>query len=196
MWFPSLLPFPQWSGRHPTRHRNSAPPRFVPRLELLEDRIVPSTLTVLNNFDSGVGSLRDTIAAATSGDTIDFASALKNKTITLTSGELAVTKSLDIEGLGAKNLTISGNHTSRVFDISGGVSVTIAGLTIADGLAVGDLGGGGILNHGSALTLSSDVLSHNQALGFDGANTFVAGGALSNQAGSTLTVAHSTFTDN
>src|SRR5579872_6472508 len=70
---------------------------FVPRLEGLEDRNLPSTLTVLNNLDSGPGSLRAEIAAAHSGDTIQFASTLKGQTITLTSGELAITKNLNIE---------------------------------------------------------------------------------------------------
>src|SRR5262245_19040163 len=46
---------------------------FLPRLEPLEDRSLPSTLTVVNNLDSGPGSLRAQIAAAGSGDTIVFA---------------------------------------------------------------------------------------------------------------------------
>lgn len=45
-----------------------------PWLEALEDRIVPSTLTVENSNDSGVGSLRAAIAQAAPGDTIDFSS--------------------------------------------------------------------------------------------------------------------------
>src|SRR5262249_2997269 len=90
---------------------------FVPRLEFLEDRSLPSTLTVSNALDSGAGSLRGQIAAAKSGDAIVFAASLKNKTITLTSGELVIDKSLDIEGLGAQKLTVSGNDASRVFDI-------------------------------------------------------------------------------
>jgi hypothetical protein len=107
----------------------------VPRLESLEDRAVPSTLTVLNNQDSGPGSLRAEIAAASSGDTIQFGSSLKGQTITLTSGELAVTQSLNIQGLGTSKLSISGNGASRVFDVSGGATVTIAGLTITNGVA-------------------------------------------------------------
>jgi hypothetical protein len=102
----------------------------VPRLEVLEDRSLPSTLTVSNNLDSGPGSLRAQIAAASSGDTIVFASVLKNQTITLAS-ELVINKSLDIEGLGARKLTVSGNDASRVFDI-----VTIANMTITHGFAV------------------------------------------------------------
>src|SRR5262245_18676850 len=71
---------------------------FTPRLELLEGRSLPSTLTVLNNFDSGPASLRAQIAAAGNGDTIVFAPSLTGQTIILTSGELAINKSLDIEG--------------------------------------------------------------------------------------------------
>jgi hypothetical protein len=70
-----------------------------------------STLTVLNNADSGSGSLRDTIAAANSGHTIVFSHSVHY--ITLTSGKLAVTQSLTIDGPGADQLTISGANASR-----------------------------------------------------------------------------------
>src|SRR5262249_19777067 len=45
---------------------------FVPHLIFLEDRTVPSVLTVLNNADSGDGSLRAMMVVAQSGDTIVF----------------------------------------------------------------------------------------------------------------------------
>src|SRR3954447_24114469 len=90
--------------------------RFRPRLEGLEDRTVLSTLTVTNNHDGGAGSLRAAIKAANSGDTIVFAPSLDGQTITLTSGELAISKSLDIEGPGADKLAVSGNNAVRVFD--------------------------------------------------------------------------------
>jgi hypothetical protein len=54
-----------------------------------------------------------------------------------------IDKSLDIEGLGAKKLAISGNDSSRVLDITAkDVVVTIAGLTLAKGQAGYDYGGG------------------------------------------------------
>src|SRR5262245_47861435 len=93
-------------------------PASKPRLETLEGRLVPATLTVTSDADSGAGSLRAAIAAASSGDVIKFAHSLDHGTITLTSGELALNKSLDIEGPGAGKLTISSGSASRVFHVS------------------------------------------------------------------------------
>src|SRR5947209_3606122 len=90
---------------------------FVPRLEALEDRAVPSTLTVLNDHDSGPGSLRQAVLdanAAPGPDTIVFAKSVHK--ITLTSGELAVTDGVTVAGPGAEKLAVSGNDTSRVLD--------------------------------------------------------------------------------
>jgi hypothetical protein len=182
------------SGSHslaPQRHR------FRPRLEGLEERTVLSTLTVLNNLDSGAGSLRDTIAHSKSGDTIQFAPSLDGQTITLTSDELAINNSLDIEGPGASQLSVSGNDTFRVFDIvNQGLTVTIAGLTITHGQYAGGLknahteaiGGAGIANASSTLVVANDVLSYNQAANH--------GGAISNSPGGVLTATNSTFLDN
>ena len=182
MWFTSR-PRRRKAGRTLASMR-----RFVPRLESLEHRIVPSTLTVTSAADSGTGSLRAEIVAAQSGDTIRFAPSLAGQTITLTSGELALTRNLDIDGLGAEKLAVSGNHASRVFDVSKNVTATIAGLTITNGLADH---GGGILNEvGAGLTLSQDTLSHNQAVGGLG------GGAIFNDAGASLSLRDSSLTDN
>ncbi len=164
--------------------------RFLPRLEVLENRTVPSTLTVTNTLDKGAGSLRDTISKAKDGDTIVFASSLNGQTITLISDQLEIKKSLDIEGPGADKLAVSGNDTSRVFDISEGNAVTIAGLTITHGRAAGN-GGGGILNVGSALLLANDVLSYNTAAQNDRGNA--RGGAVANYNGGALTATGSTF---
>src|SRR6266478_3116600 len=151
---------------------------FIPRLESLEDRSLPSTLTVLNNADSGPGSLRDTIAVASNGDTIVFDNKLNGQTIKLTSGQLTLDKNLDIEGLGAKNLTVSGNDSSRVFDVAAGVTATIAKLAIAHGMA--DMGGG--IDNAGTLTLNNDILSGNRAVGGLG------GGGILNEATASLTV--------
>jgi uncharacterized protein (TIGR03118 family) len=160
------------------RTKRTCAHRTVLQLEVLEDRTVPSTLMVTNNSDTGVagdGSLRGEIAAAQGGDTINFAPSLDGQTIKLSGGELAIAKSLDIEGPGAALLTISGGGASRVFNISGSITrVTIAGLTIANGLAntttaTGPYGnvtmGGGLLNTGAHVTLSGVTMIGNQANG-------------------------------
>ena len=164
----------------------------------MEDRTLLSGLTVTNNRDSGPGSLRDAITRAAPGERIDFAPSLDGQTIRLTSGELDISTSLDIEGPDAGRLTISGGSTDRVLDVNGsGLAVTIAGLTIADGLAPQ---GGGIIDQGGALTLNNDVIANNRAVGVNpgdsalGGGVFVTVDALGNPG--TLTVQSSAFRSN
>jgi hypothetical protein len=94
-----------------------------------------ATTVVANNDDAGAGSLRDAIAGATAGDTLDLTGL--SGTITLSTGELLITKDLTITGPGAGSLTIDGDSTSRVFSIDSGDTLTISGLTITGGNGVG-----------------------------------------------------------
>src|SRR5262249_5604600 len=129
-----------------------------------------STITVMNNNDSGPNSLRDAIATASAGDMIQFAAAVTG-VITLTSSELLINKSITISGPGANILAVDGNHARRVFHITSGNTVTISGLSITNGNA-GNSFGGGIFNDisgGSAtLTLSNCTVSGNRAASIGG----------------------------
>src|SRR5262249_7082524 len=103
---------------------------------------------------------------------------------TLTSGELLIKQSITIAGPGAGSLTVSGNHASRVFEVSEGkgkgksvTTVILSGLTISNGYASG--AGGGIYsvnNSTSALTLRGCTLSGNSAGA--GGGIFYANGTL------------------
>src|SRR5438552_4113229 len=190
------MSFTSWLANHldlPPRHASrrktpAARPIFRPTFEALEERWVPSTLTVTNKLDSGVGSLRADIAAAHNNDTIVFAPSLDGQTITLTSGELLIRHNVTIAGPGAGQLTVSGHNNSRVFEVTKTASVTLSGLTISNGVAhgVGLAGvGGGILNHGT-LTVSNSTLS---------GNTADNGGGICNNTGP-LTVSGSTLSGN
>src|SRR5262245_30844029 len=173
----SLPTFPR--ARAAGRRDGVRPRRAVLAVEALEDRTVPSTFTVLNLADSGVGSLRQAVLDANANpgaDAIDFGDGLLG-TIPLSSGQLSITDSLAIDGPGADQLAVSGSHQSRIFSISSGATVAIAGLTITEGMAVGD--GGGILNTGSTLTLDRVVLSGNHAIATAG-NANGRGGAIAN----------------
>src|SRR5215469_13265088 len=96
----------------PRAQRRRTIPRFPPRLEALEDRWLPSTLTVTSPKDHGPGTLRGEIAAAKANDVIVFSRKMDGQTITLTGGELDITKNLTIQGPGAGQLKISGNTPS------------------------------------------------------------------------------------
>jgi hypothetical protein len=112
-------------------------PVFVALALLPHSLVHAATLTVLNLADSGPGSLRQAIADAAPGDTISFATNVTG-TITLTSGELRVGKSLMISGPGSRVLTVSGNNASRVFNLTNNsATVGINGLTIANGVVLG-----------------------------------------------------------
>jgi hypothetical protein len=144
-------------------------------------------------------SLRSAINFAngsTGDDTINFDPALTSggpATITLASALPDILSNITINGPGANLMTVSGNHASRVFNISSG-TVKLDSLTIANGKVSGDPGinfGGGIANSGT-LTLSNSTLSNNSASGGDGITN--AGGGIINFG--TLTITGSTLSGN
>ncbi len=141
--------------------------------------LIAATITVTSLADSGPGSLRDAIAAAAPGDTINFSLTLP-ATIMLTSGELLINKNLRISGPGASSLAISGNSLSTVFHVVSG-TVALSGLTIKNGRN-GSGNGGGIYNAGT-LILSNSTLSGNS-------------GGIFNDTSGTLIVINSTISGN
>ena len=146
--------------------------------------IIPAhatTITVTNTNDSGTGSLRQALAIANDGDTIDATGILG--VITLTSGELLVSRSVTINGAGADVLAVDGNAAGRVFFINSGETVTISNLTIRNGQV--NLGGGILNGDDATLTITKSTLSGNTA--------GLGGGVFSS---GTLTILNSTVSDN
>jgi hypothetical protein len=118
-----------------------------------------ATLTVTNTADNGPGTLRAALTNVVNGDTINFSI---TGTITLTNGELLVTNNVTILGPAPANLAVNGNANRRVFHVQNGAIATIASLTITNGKALGDVGGG-IYNDHSTLTVSNCILTRNSA---------------------------------
>jgi len=133
--------------------------------------ILPATgadLLVFNTDDSGPGSLRQAINDNnTNGgrNTVIFSNSVTG-TITLTSGELVIGTNLVILGPGADVLTVNGNNSSRVFNVTGG-TVAISGLGIISGRATAGRGGG-LYNDGN-LIISDCLFSANHAVEDGGA---------------------------
>src|SRR5439155_897845 len=146
-----------------------------------------ATITVVNTNDSGAGSLRQALADANDGDTINFDVSVTG-TITLTSGELLVNDSITISGPGANTLAVNGNAASRVFHIASGKTVTISGLTITNGSASAFTNGGGIYNDHATLTINNSTVSGNSAASGNG------GGIYNDRV--TLTINNSTVSGN
>src|SRR5687768_12081893 len=83
--------------------------------------VLASTLTVTNTNDGGAGSLRQAITNAISGDAIIFNPALAGQTITISS-TLVVNKNLTINGNAlASKVSVSGNNSVRVFNVTSGI---------------------------------------------------------------------------
>jgi hypothetical protein len=189
-----------------------------PALELLEGRTTPAVLTVTSAADpheGGLLTLREAIALANAdassgqSDTITFADSLDGATVTLTNGPLELTRAstnatVTVDGAG--QITVSGNDSGGVFQVSG--HVELDGLTITGG-RVRDLGGG--IYNGGTLTISDSTITGNtsgySAGGIENqgtliisrctlaGNTALAGGGIENDAG-TVTVLDSAFIDN
>ncbi len=175
---------------------------MTPRLFLLhvfaltlcgKSALLGATITVTNTNDTGAGSLRAALASAVSGDTIDFNLSSLPATITLTSAELVINKSLSVRGPGADQLTISGANARRVLRVRittpGVAGATISGLKIADGTTTAN--GGGIHLEQGGLTLFNCVVANNTA---PGAGAF--GGGIMADSGTRLGVFDSVVRDN
>jgi hypothetical protein len=145
-----------------------------------------TTITVTNTNDSGPGSLRQALADANDGDTINFDVSLKGQTIALTSGELVIDKSITITGPGPDQLGVgveNFQYTFRIFHVTASPTVTIEGLTIGPSLY---FYGCGIQNDQATLTINNCAVTGN--------NGSTLGAGISNDG--TLTINDSSITDN
>ncbi len=165
------------------------------RLDLLQrvELPPPTDLVVTNLNDSGEGSLRNALGQIAEGGTITFDPALAGGTIGLSSGQLVVNRSVEIDASDAPGVVVSGNNASRVFQIAATATVSMIDLEIADGAAAPQ--GGGVLNLGT-LSLERVVVRNNTENSAGPANFEFGGGGIYNGAGATLNLTDSTVADN
>ncbi|MEO8802601.1 MAG: choice-of-anchor Q domain-containing protein [Rudaea sp.] len=180
-----------------------------------------ATQKVVNCADSGAGSLRSAITAALEGDTVDM-SQLACSSITLTSAALITSaNNLTIKGKGQQTLTINGgNHSFGVIQHKGTGTLTVTDVTItnasyAQGGCISSLGSvslarvtmssctatgaggqslGGAVGAVHDVTMTSCVLSNNDASDATAYGAIALGGAV--LAGGDVTVTGSTIRAN
>ena len=181
---------------------------------LVDATITPrvATTRVVTEVEDGIaGSLRDVVADAEEGDRITFAESLRGETLPLTLGAIVLDRNLVLEGLGALDLSIDADHSSRLFHILNDADVTIAGLTLRRGEDGNN--GGGIFCEGASLCVLDCVLSdHEGSWGggaidvrngtlcairstFDGSHGDT-GGAIQLGSGSVAAISNSSFSHN
>src|SRR5215472_13686518 len=144
------------------------------------------TITVTSTNDSGPGSLRQALADANDGDTINFDVSLKGQTVALTSDELVIDKSITITGPVSDQLAVGAadfQDTFRIFHVMASPTVTIEGLTIGPSLY---FSGCGIQNDQATLTINNCAVVGNSGLDW--------GAGISN--GGTLTINNSSIAGN
>ena len=168
---------------------------------ITNDDAPPTSLVVTKVADTNDGfcsvsdcSLREAVQAANfnaDANTITFSlSGGGPHVISLTLGELAISESVTITGLGADVLTVQRDAAAaafRIFFIDTGDTVTISGLTISNGRAAGSYpagSGAGIFNRGD-LTLASVAVSGNTS-DLHGAGLYIEGSGSANVANSTF----------
>jgi hypothetical protein len=150
-----------------------------------------AVFNVVNLNDSGAGSLRQAIEdanGAAGADVVTFQAGLTG-TIALTTGQLEITDSLDVQGPGAAVITVSGSNSSRVFYLYNSqalIDVRIADLTITNGAASI---GGGVVDFDENLTLDGVTITTNTATA-DGAGLWADGFSMN------LTIMDSTISGN
>jgi hypothetical protein len=164
-----------------------------------------ATISVTTNADVSASecTLRDAIGAANGNspkgacpageasgtDLIDFALPAPS-TITVATALPTILSNLTIKGPGSSSLTVSGGNATNIFRIEGG-SVTISGLTIANGACIV----GCALNNTADLLLEGVVVEHNVATVNGGADAFPGPGGIRNGGGS-MTIRNSTIRAN
>ena len=141
-----------------------------------------TTITVTNGNDSGPGSLRQALADAQDGDTINFDPSVN--IVTLATAELTISHSITIS---ASPQTVTVQRASqaefRIFHVMPDHSVEINGLTISGGHITGD-NGGGILNDNSTLTIAHCTINGNTIVSAKDVNN--TGGGIHNSGTMTL----------
>lgn len=153
--------------------------------------------------ESGNTTLRSAVEEANAlagADVIEFDASLINATLQIEEAQLLIAEDLTINGLGRDSLSIAAglDYAGRIFEVQGGVTMQISGLSIRNSSQPGDGGvflnagtltidscdlsgdgdnGGAIYNNGGGVTLRSSIVTGFASMG-DGGGIYTLGGTV------------------
>ena len=136
-----------------------------------------ATLNVTNCNDSGPGSLRATIAAAASGDTIDLRN-LSCRVIRTTSVLSIPQGSLTLQGPGYRRLSVDIDWSDSVLRHTGGGLLRLRGISLVHGTRRAPSALGGCVYSNGAVDVYDTSISHCGALASGPGTTFGMGGGI------------------
>ncbi|MFN0054119.1 MAG: Calx-beta domain-containing protein, partial [Planctomycetales bacterium] len=183
----------------------------APTAEVLETRTLLSTITVTSLADNqtadGLVTLREALRAANTNASVDGSTAGQAGvqdvivfqaglvgTISLSQGQLEISETVRIQGLGPTNTVIDAKAHSRIFNITSTAgNVALDSLTITGGKTSSnyDRGGAISLRSNARLTINNSTITGNATLG-----TGSYGGAIYASGSGSLTVTNSSITNN
>jgi predicted outer membrane repeat protein len=169
--------------------RTATPTRTITATRTATNTLVP--IIVINNTDSGPGSLRQAVADIESGGIITFDPSLAGQTITLAS-TINIAKNLSIDGSSlSSKVEISGNDAVRIFRLTGSISVSLKSLVLKDGY----INGASYTYFGGAIYTDLDSQIAIDTVDFIG-NSAYQGGAIYIGYGVHSTILNCIFTSN
>jgi hypothetical protein len=145
--------------------------------------VSPNSAGACTLADPNCATIQAAVTTASAGDTIQVTAGTYKENV-------VIGKDITINGAGAAQTVVDGTQTNRVFTING-VTVSLSGMTVANGKTTGD--GGGVNNSGT-LSITNCIISNNAAesSGIGGVND--GGGGIINSG--TLAVTNSTIGNN
>jgi len=124
-----------------------------------------STFTVTATADSGPGSLRDALQQANASSPARIEVAVPG-IIAISAALPTITADVTIVGTGGSPIVLSGRQTVPLLSVASQGSLSVQGLTLADGLGEG--GGGALYNLGNVVLLGC-IVSNNVGTNLGGA---------------------------
>src|SRR4051812_39699950 len=138
-----------------------------------KESLFPASVITVCLSGCNHSSIQAAVDAASSGDIITIASGTYIENVT-------ISQNLTLQGSGSSTI-IDGNQTGSVLSIVG-ANVSIAGVMVRNGTALGS--GGGIFNNGGTVTLTDSTVSSN--------SSHFSGGGIAHYYG-TMTINNSTI---